>query len=144
MDAGILRRKNIGLALPGASLAALVLVLSPAPAFPWGANAQRLIANQAVGTLPPDMQSFFVGNREFIGRHVTDPIEWLEKTPAAERPNHILYLDHYGKFPFDSLPRDYQSALAKFGRSKLLASGVLPWQVGVYSQRLTEAMRAGN
>ena len=122
----------------------LALLLAPAQAFAWGANAQRLTANRAVDTLPPELQSFFDANREFILRHVTDPLGWLEKTPATERPNHTLYLDRYGKFPFDSLPREYQSALAKFGRARLLSNGVLPWQIGVYSQRLTEAMRNGN
>jgi hypothetical protein len=120
------------------------LLLTPGSAFAWGANGQRLIANRAVDTLPPDVQSYFDANREFILRHVTDTLGFLEKTPNTEKPNHILYLDHYGKFPFDSLPRDYQTALAKFGRAKLLASGVLPWQIGVYSQRLTEAMHNGN
>lgn len=128
----------------GLIIAALAIFLVPARSWAWGANGQRLIANHAIDTLPPDVQAFFNANREYILRHVTDPIGFLEKTPATERPNHILYLDHYGKFPFDSLPRDYQTALAKFGRAKLLASGVLPWQIGVYSQRLTEAMRTGN
>jgi hypothetical protein len=125
-------------------VALLAVLIAPIPAFAWGANAQRLIVNRAVDTLPPELQSFFDANREFISRHVTDPVEWLDKTPATERPNHVLYLDRYGKFPFDELPRDYQSALAKFGRAKLLSGGVLPWEVGVYSQRLTEAMRTGN
>ena len=66
------------------------------------------------------------------------------KTPKTERRNHILYLDHYGKFPFDALPRSYDAAVAKFSKAKLEANGVLPWQIGVYSQKLTEAMRAGN
>jgi hypothetical protein len=123
---------------------ALLSLLLPASAFAWGANGQRLIANRAVDTLPPDLQTYFGANREFILRHVTDTLDFLDKTPAAEKPNHILYLDHYGKFPFDALPREYQAALGKFGRTKLLASGVLPWQIGVYSQRLTEAMRNGN
>jgi hypothetical protein len=122
----------------------LAFLIAPAPAFAWGANAQRLIANRAADTLPPELQTFFDANREFILRHVTDPLGWLDKTPATERPNHILYLDRYGKFPFDSLPHEYQAALDKFGRPKLLANGVLPWEIGVYSQRLTEAMRNGN
>jgi len=126
------------------SLAAVSLFFGPAPVFAWGANGQRLITNRAVDTLPPDVQPYFDANRQFILQHVTDTLEFLDKTPATEKPNHILYLDHYGKFPFEALPRDYQAALAKFGRSKLLASGVLPWQIGVYSQRLTEAMRNGN
>jgi hypothetical protein len=131
------------LALRSAAVLGMTFLIA-VQAFGWGANAQRLIANRAVDTLPPDVQPFFNANREFIGRHVTDPLEWLEKTPVAERPNHILYLDHYGKFPFDSLPREYKSAVSKFSKAKLEATGVLPWQIGVYSQRLTDALRAGN
>ena len=98
-------------------------------------------ATKAVDTLPPDIRGFFNANREFLSRHVTDPLEWLTRTPLTERRNHFLYLDHYGKFPFDSLPRDYKSALDKFSKSKLEGAGVLPWQIGVYSQKLTAAMR---
>lgn len=137
--------RTTAVAGPLVAFAALVsFLLAPIPAFAWGANGQRLIANRAIDTLPPELQSYFDANREFILRHVTDPLGFLEKTPATEKPNHFLYLDHYGKFPFDSLPRDYDAALAKFGRAKLLASGVLPWQIGVFSQRLTEAMRNSN
>jgi len=68
----------------------------------------------------------------------------LETTPKTEAQNHVLYLDRYGKFPFDALPRNYRAALAKFGRAKLESSGLLPWQIGLYSERLTEALRTGN
>jgi hypothetical protein len=129
----------------GRALLILALaVLTPVALFAWGANSQRLIATRAVDTLPPDLRPFFETNREFILRHVTDPLTALETSPKTEAPNHFLYLDHYGKFPFTELPRDYRAAVAKFGRAKLLATGLLPWQIGTYSQRLTDAMRSGN
>jgi hypothetical protein len=34
-------------------------------------------------------------------------------------------------------------AVAKFGKTKLQANGLLPWQIGVYSQKLTEDIKAG-
>src|SRR5260370_181315 len=58
-------------------------------------------------------------------------------------PFFILLLDHYGRFPFESLPRSYKAAVAKFTKAKREASGVLPWQIGVYSEKLTNAMRLG-
>jgi len=126
-----------------AALAALIFLL-PVRVFAWGANAQRLIASRAVDTLPPDLRYFFDANRDFILRHTTDSLTSLERNPKSELPNHVLFLDHYGKFPFDTLPRSYKAALAKFGRPKLEASGLLPWQIGVYSQKLTEDLRTGN
>jgi hypothetical protein len=110
----------------------------------WGANAERLIANKAVDTLPADLRPYFEANRDFITRHAADPFETLTKSPKTERRYHVLFLDHYGKFPFDALPRKYDDATAKFSKPKLEANGVLPWQIGVYSQKLTDAMRAGD
>jgi hypothetical protein len=124
--------------------AALMAVLLPLQTFAWGANAERLIANRAVETLPPDLHPFFEANRDFITRHAADSVESLNRNGATENHNQTLYLDRYGHYPFDALPRKYELALAKFGRLKLQASGLLPWQIGVYSARLTEALRSGN
>jgi len=124
--------------------AALIAFLLPLQTFAWGANAERLIANRAVETLPPDLRPFFEANRDFITRHAADPVENLEKNPATESLNQVLYLDRYGHYPFDALPRKYGAAMAKFGRPKLESGGLLPWQIGVYSAKLTEAMRSGN
>ncbi len=124
--------------------AALIAFLLPLQTFAWGANAERLIANRAVETLPPDLRPFFEANRDFITRHAADPVENLEKNPATEGLNQVLYLDRYGHYPFDALPRKYGAAMAKFGRPKLESGGLLPWQIGVYSAKLTEAMRSGN
>jgi len=107
----------------------------------WGTNAERLVAGKAVETLPPDIRGFFEANREFVSRHAVEPLDLMSKTPLTERRNHYIYLDRYGKFPFDTLPHDYKAALGKFTKSKLETSGVLPWQIGVYSQKLTSAMR---
>src|SRR5262249_53951513 len=103
---------------------AVCVLLLPASAFAWGANGARMVTNRAIDTLPPDLRPFFDANRDFILRHVTDPFAALERTPKTELPNHTLFLDHYGKFPFDPLPRNYKSAVSKFGRAKLEASGV--------------------
>src|ERR1700746_2681745 len=124
--------------------AALVIFLLPLQTFAWGPNAERLIANRAVETLPPDMRPFFEANRDFITRHAADPVQSLEKKAPTEGHNQVLYLDGSAKYPFDALPRKYEAAVAKFGRAKLEGGGLLPWQVGVFSARLTDAMRTGN
>ncbi len=124
-------------------LAALCL-FAPAGAFAWGANGHKLISNKAVDTLPPELRPFFEASRNFIVQHSTDPFDALAKNPAAERRNRILLLDRYGRFPFESLPRDYKAALAKFGKVRLEANGVLPWQIGVYNEKLTNAFRTHN
>lgn len=128
----------------GAAALATVVLLTPGHAFAWGANGHKLISNKAVETLPPELRPFFEANRNFIVQHSTDPLDLLAKNPSAERRNHILMLDRYGKFPFDTLPRNYRAALSKFGKTKLEANGLLPWQIGVYSEKLTNAFKARN
>src|ERR1700730_3925317 len=125
----------------GTAAAAISILAFPLPANAWGANAERLVSNKAVDTLSPEIRVFFEANPDWLGRHVTEPLDWLAKNPQTERRNHFLYLDRYGKFPFDSLPRDYKAAVTKFTKTKLEGSGVLPWQIGVYSQKLTAAFR---
>jgi len=108
----------------------------------WGSNGQRLVLNKAIDTLPPDLRAFFDANRSDLLRHVNDPFDAIAKNPN-ERHNHYLAFEKYGRFPFSALPREYKAAVTKFGKSKLDANGLLPWQIGVYSQKLTEALKAG-
>src|SRR4029077_16943972 len=124
--------------------AALLAFLLPLETFAWGANAERLIANRAVDTLPSDLRPFFEANRDFITRHAADAVQNTDKNPATEGRNQVLYLDRYGQYPFETLPRKYEAAAAKFGRPKVESGGLLPWQIGVYSAKLTEAMRSSN
>jgi hypothetical protein len=124
-------------------LAAVVMfVLFPRTTRAWGGKGHKLIVNQAIDTLPAEIRYFFEANRGFLLQHVTDPLDAIEKTPS-ERHHHFLYLDKYGRFPFDSLPRSYKTAATKYTKAKLEANGLLPWQVGVYSEKLTEAMKVG-
>ena len=121
---------------------ALLCLLFPSYSFAWGRSAHRLVVNKAVETLPSDIRPFFEANRAILSQHVTDPLDAIAKN-SAEHHNHFILLDKYGRFPFETLPRSYKAAVTKFGRIRLEANGLLPWQIGVYSEKLTEAMKAG-
>ena len=123
-------------------VAAVAFVAFPSCAEAWGRNAHRLIINKAVDTLPADVHAFFDASRGSLLQHVTDPLDALTKNPAEKR-NDFIALDKYGRFPFESLPRSYKAAVTKFGKLKLDANGLLPWQIGVYSEKLTNAFKAG-
>ncbi len=122
--------------------AALLLLCIPDASYAWGNNAQRLIINHAVDTLPFDARAFFEANRDYFIQHVNDTLKLVDKTPT-ERNNHFIELDKYGKFPFEALPRSYQAAIAKYSKSKIYATGLLPWQIGVYNAKLTEDLKSG-
>jgi len=122
--------------------AVVASLLCPAPARAWGENTNKLVVNRAIETLPPEMRPFFESSRGYLLQHVNEPLAAAKKTPTEKRTQY-LYLEKYGRFPFEAIPRDYKAAVLKFGRAKLEANGLLPWQIGVYSEKLTNAMRAG-
>lgn len=127
----------------GASLASIAafVALTLTCTYGWGANGERLVTNKAVDTLPPEMGTFFQGNRQFLVQHVMDAGE-LDAKIAADEHKSYIQLDHYGQFPFSALPRSYNAAVKKYGRRTLDKYGLLPWQIGLYSKKLTDALRA--
>src|SRR5271168_1903439 len=106
MRAGISRKAQLRTWLLFAFAA--VSLLSPHAAAAWGRNAHKLVVNQAIDTLPQDIRGFFESYRGILLQHVLDPLDAVAKTPAEKRNDH-LYLDKYGRFPFDALPRNYKA-----------------------------------
>jgi hypothetical protein len=130
--------------LRAAVAAALAAILAASPAaMAWGTNGDKLIANKAVDVLPDEIRSYFEANRGYLMQHVNDPFEAAKKNPLLARNAYIRF-EHYGTFPYSTLPRVYKVAVEKFGKRTLDTFGLLPWSVGLYSQKMTEAMRAHN
>ena len=89
------------------------------------------------------MRGFFEANRRFLVEHANDPDVWMAKD-RYERNRHYIYMDKYGMFPFVGLPHLFRQAVEKYGAGRLNRDGVLPWQVGEYSLRLTTAFKSHN
>jgi hypothetical protein len=106
----------------------------------WGFWAHQRINRMAVFTLPPQMISFYKENIEFITTHAVDPDKRRYSDPN-EAPDHYIDLDRYGEFPFDSLPRRWDDAVAMYGEDTLNRHGIVPWYVMVEFYRLTDAFR---
>jgi hypothetical protein len=126
-----------------AALTALAALVAPECCFAWGENAERLITSKAIETVPGEMQGFFAAKRQFLVQHVADPLEAEGRNPAEAR-NSFIQLDHYGQFPFAAFPQTYAAALGKYGRKTLETYGLLPWEIGIYSQKLTMSLRDRN
>jgi hypothetical protein len=50
-------------------------------------------------------------------------------------------MDHYGKYPFDSLPRSWKDAAKKYSPDTLQAHGIVPWHIEVMMRKLTWAFK---
>ena len=122
----------------------LVSLLCIAPAaIGWASNAERLITTKAVDILPDEIRTYFEGNRQFLIQHVLDPVEATTKNPTLAHDRFIRF-EKYGVYPYADLPRDYRVAAYKYSKRTLDMNGLLPWSVGLWSQKLTDAFRAHN
>src|SRR5271165_904972 len=92
------RFRNLPVLLALCCAAALLLSFPPG-ARAWGRNGTKLVLNKAIETLPEDsreLRDFFESSRSYLLLHVTDPLDNLNITPA-ERHNHYIFLDKYGR-----------------------------------------------
>ena len=118
----------------------LLLLIAHSPSYCWGFYAHQKINYYAVFLLPPGMMVLYKPNISFISEHAVDPDKRRYAVPE-EGPKHFIDIDHYGKYPYDSLPRKWNDAVAKFGEDSLTAFGIVPWHVQTMLSRLTKAFK---
>lgn len=118
----------------------LLILLIPPTAMGWGFFAHKKINYYSVFLLPPEMLVLFKPNIDFIAEHATDPDKRRYAIPE-EGPRHYIDIDHYGKYPFDSLPRKWEDAVAKYSEDTIRAYGIVPWWVQTMTYRLTAAFK---
>jgi hypothetical protein len=107
----------------------------------WGPQAHQLVTRWAIATLPQPFEGFFQAYTSLILAHLNDPHLWLKKD-RYEQFRQYIDLDAYGRFPYLKLPHSYQAAVREYGSRHIARYGTLPWQVGEFSLRLTNDMRA--
>lgn len=120
----------------------MVLLLLPGQqAYCWGFFAHRQINYQAVFLLPPPMLALYKKHIVYLQEHAVDP-DKRRYVIADEGARHFIDLDHYGNYPFDSLPRFRKDAEAKFSADSLQEHGIVPWWIQTMLYRLTNAFKA--
>jgi len=122
-------------------IAAIVLLYQRSGA--WGFWAHKRINRIAVFTLPPQMIGFFKENIEYITEHAADPDKRRYSDPN-EAPRHYIDIDRYDKAPFDSVPRFWKDAVAKYSEDTLNAHGMVPWYLNLMMYKLTDAFKEKN
>lgn len=109
----------------------------------WGFYGHKRINRMAVFTLPPEMIGFYKKHIEFITEHAVDP-DKRRYSVKEEAPRHYIDIDHYGPMAFDSMPKFWKKAVAKYSEDTLNAYGIVPWWIDVMTYRLSEAFRQGD
>lgn len=122
----------------------MLLIIAPGAVvslLAWGFWGHQQINRAAVFLLPPELFGFYKTHIDWISAHAVDPDKRRYADPE-EAARHFIDLDRYGENPFDSLPRRWEDAVAKFGEDSLKAHGIVPWHVVRMQARLTQAFRA--
>lgn len=109
-------------------------------AFSWGFYGHKKINYCAVFLLPPDMMVLYKQQIDFLSEHATDP-DKRRYAVAHEGPRHYIDIDHYGRYPYDSLPRKWNDAVAKYSEDSLAKYGIVPWWLQTMLHRLTDAFQ---
>ena len=117
-----------------------IFLLNHHSLYPWGFYAHRQINYYAVFMLPPEMLVLYKPTLSFLTEHAVDP-DKRRYAVAAEGARHYIDIDHYGVYPFDSLPRTFSRAIEKYGRDTLQAYGIVPWHIQTMLYRLTAAFK---
>ncbi|HET7001599.1 MAG TPA: zinc dependent phospholipase C family protein [Puia sp.] len=118
----------------------LTLLFISLRSYCWGFYMHEKINYHAVFLLPPQMMILFKPNIGFLTEHAVDP-DKRRYISATEGAHHYLDIDHYGRYPFSELPRDYKSAQAKYSEDSLRVYGIVPWWIQIMVGRLTKAFR---
>ena len=125
------------------TLLATALLLTQFYSFCWGFYAHQKINYYATLMLPPQMMVLYKPNIDFLSKHAIDP-DKRRYAIAEEGPRHYIDIDRYGTYPFDSLPRKWKDALAKYSEDTLVRHGIVPWWIQIMQQRLTDAFKEKN
>lgn len=89
------------------------------------------------------MMVLYKSNIDFITEHAVDP-DKRRYAVAEEGSRHYIDIDYYGTYPFDSLPRKWNNAVAKYTEDTLNEYGIVPWWVQTMLGRLTNAFKEKN
>ncbi|MGZ8551803.1 MAG: zinc dependent phospholipase C family protein [Chitinophagaceae bacterium] len=124
-------------------LALALLLLLAHTSFCWGFYAHRKINQYAVFLLPPEMMVLYKIHIAFLEEHAVDPDKRRYAIPE-EGPRHYIDIDHYGTYPYDSLPRKWNDAVARYSEDTLNTYGIVPWWLQTMLYRLTDAFKEKN
>jgi hypothetical protein len=109
----------------------------------WGFWAHKRINRLAVLRLPPEMQSFYKKNIDYLTEHAVNP-DQRRYAVIGEAERHYIDLDVYGDSALNILPKYWQDAVRKIGEDSLRKHGIVPWHLQIATFQLTEAMKTKN
>ncbi|MEI6946220.1 zinc dependent phospholipase C family protein [Paraflavisolibacter sp. H34] len=109
----------------------------------WGFLVHRTVHQLAVYQLPRELQPFFSSNMAYLVENAVRP-DVRRNTDSTEGSKHFIDAEVFGDSALWKMPRDWNTAVARFTRDSLVKYGYVPYWVMVTKERLTNAFRQGH
>lgn len=106
----------------------------------WGFYAHKKINETAVFLLPSELSAFYKKNIKAITEKAIDPDKRCY-IDSLEPNRHYIDLNEIDE-NIDSIPIHWTKAKEKYSERKLLAQGIIPWQIWRTYQNLVKAFSA--
>lgn len=110
--------------------------------YSWGVWGHQHISHAAVFALPPEMRTFFYNHIDYITEESSVPdVRKYAMSDREEFARHFIDVEAFGDKPFETLPKTWKEAKAKYGNDTLQRKGILPWYLQEMQIKLTTAFK---
>jgi hypothetical protein len=121
-------------------LLVMIILVAPSAIWSWGYFAHKWIHREAIKLLPLPLRGFYESVADSIIEKSIEP-DTRRRRVKNEAFHHYIDIDHYGRYPFLEMPRDYQAAVQKYSADTLLSYGDAPWHIARVMDSLIVAMQ---
>jgi hypothetical protein len=135
------RYRTLGAAL---GIAALLCIAAGTSSllYGWGVWGHQHISHAAVFALPPEMRTMFFNHIDYITEESSIPdVRKYTKSDRDEYARHFIDVEFFGDKPFETLPKTWKEAKAKYSTDTLQKAGILPWYMQEMQAKLTTAFK---
>lgn len=106
----------------------------------WGYDGHRRINYRAAHLLSGSFGEFLKKKADALALYAPVP-DFNKSSDPREFPRHFIDADLYDEFPFDKIPRDYDSLLVKYGELNVRKWGIAPWSIEETCERVIKFFR---
>ncbi len=109
----------------------------------WGFYVHETATQLAVYELPKPLQRFFFSNIDSAVANAIRP-DKRRFSDKEEVPKHFIDLENYGEDAINTMPHDWQDAIAKYSLDTLKKYGYVPYEISIEESLLTNAFKQKN
>lgn len=108
----------------------------------WGYDGHRQINYKASRQLNGPFGRFLRQHSEPLKWYAAAP-DYNKKVDPGEFHRHFIDADYYDVFPFNKIPKDYDTLIAIYGEDAVKKYGIAPWAIERRSNLIIDMMKQG-